>query len=78
MITNPTHTTNEYLAVQTSLVCNFPVTYTDTYVLAGSTITRPSFITLVTAAGPLLVMNVNSILKADIGIYTVTMTAEIP
>ena len=72
MITSGAFTTSDFLAVQSSLACNFPITYLDTYVLGGSTIGRPSFITFDTNNR---LISVNSNLKADVGVYTVTITA---
>lgn len=75
MITSGVFTTNDFLAVQSSLACNFPITYIDNYVLGGSIIARPSFITFDTTNR---LISVNSILKAHVGVYTVTVTAQIP
>jgi hypothetical protein len=75
MITSGNFVTNNFLATQTSLGCNFPITYTDSYILGVTSVTRPAFVTL-DATNRLF--SINSILKAHVGVYTVTVTASIP
>lgn len=81
-ITAVTHVVNQGLAsntfspaVQSSLACLYVPTYTDAYVLSGSSISRPSWVTF---NGATRTISFNSIQLADVGIYTITVTATIP
>jgi hypothetical protein len=75
IITSGDFVTSNFLATQTSLACNFPITYIDSYVLGVTSVTRPAFVTF-DATNRLF--SINSILKAHLGAYTVTLTASIP
>ena len=62
-------------ATWSSNACNFEATYSDAYVLAGSALSRPAFITF---NGRTRTFGFDPTLGSQIGVYTITVTASIP
>lgn len=75
MITDSKVTTQPVLATLSNLNCLFPITYVTTYKRENVSITEPSYLArdLVTNE-----FNVETSLKADLGLYTVDVSASIP
>lgn len=58
-----------------NLACPYTITHTASYMLLGSTIPKPAFITFTPASSK---FTINSTAPADLGVYTITVTATIP
>jgi len=74
-LTSPPVTPPSFLATQSNLNCLFPTTYTAIYKQGGLVVPKPASINFDLASRTFTVSASN---KADVGIYTVDVTATIP
>jgi len=75
MLTFPQITTAAVTVTQTNLACGFPITYTANYSKAGAPISQPPFMSFNSVTQVFDVVTSN---KADIGVYSIVVTASIP
>jgi hypothetical protein len=75
MLTFAQITTAAVTVTQANLACGFPITYTANYSKAGAPIAQPSFLPFNSGTQVFDVVTSN---KADIGVYSIVVTASIP